>query len=66
MTTHRSYRLGRTHEQAIHELMRCAGTEFDPSIVEVFLNLPREIFSGWAAVLDDRSLVRELEAAEAD
>jgi HD-GYP domain-containing protein (c-di-GMP phosphodiesterase class II) len=66
MTTHRSYRLGRTHEQAIHELMRCAGTEFDPRIVEVFLNLPREIISGSVAVLDDRSLVGELEAAEAD
>ena len=66
ITTHRSYRPGRTHEQAIHELMRCAGTEFDPRIVEVFLNLPSEVFSGSAAVPDDRSLVYELEAAEAD
>jgi hypothetical protein len=46
--------------------MRCAGTEFDPRIVEVFLNLPSEVFSGSAAVPDDRSLVYELEAAEAD
>jgi HD-GYP domain-containing protein (c-di-GMP phosphodiesterase class II) len=66
MTTHRSYRPGRTHEQANHELMRCAGTEFDPRIVEVFLDLPSEVFSGSAAVPDDHSRVHELEAAEAD
>lgn len=61
MTSHRSYRRGRTHEQAVNELIRCAGTQFDPHIVEVFVNLPPEIFSG--SLPDDLSLAKELETA---
>ena len=64
MTTHRSYRLRMTHEQAIDELIRCAGTQFDPRIVEVFVKLPREVFSGLTAISDDRNRVQELEAAQ--
>ena len=62
MTTHRSYRKGMSHEQAVHELTRCAGTQFDPRIVEVFMQLPREAFSGLTTVADDRSHGEELEA----
>lgn len=36
MITDRPYRLARTHEQAITELLRCAGTQFDASVVEAF------------------------------
>jgi HD-GYP domain-containing protein (c-di-GMP phosphodiesterase class II) len=61
MTTHRSYRLAKTHEQAIDELIRCAGTQFDPLIVEVFVNLPREVFCGLATVPGNRSPVQELD-----
>jgi HD-GYP domain-containing protein (c-di-GMP phosphodiesterase class II) len=43
MTTDRSYRRGFTHERAIEILRENAGTQFDPSIVEVFINMPREI-----------------------
>lgn len=64
MTSHRSYRPGMTHQQAIQELVRCAGTQFDPRIVEVFVNLPGEVFPGLAAVVD-RGPARELEEAEA-
>jgi HD-GYP domain-containing protein (c-di-GMP phosphodiesterase class II) len=59
MTSHRSYRQRLTHEQAVHELLRCAGTQFDPHVVEVFVNLPRAVFSG--TLPDDSSLVQELE-----
>ncbi len=33
----RPYRKGRSHEEAIDELRRCSGTQFDPEIVEHFI-----------------------------
>jgi two-component system cell cycle response regulator len=36
MTSRRPYRLPVTREQAIAELQRCAGTQFDPEVVEIF------------------------------
>ena len=39
MTSLRPYRQGKmTHEQAVEELKRCAGMQFDPKIVEVFIS----------------------------
>ncbi len=39
MTSLRPYRLGKfTQEQALEELKGCAGTQFDPKIVEVFVS----------------------------
>lgn len=37
MTSNRSYRTGVSHEDAVNELRRCAGTQFDPQCVEAFL-----------------------------
>jgi response regulator RpfG family c-di-GMP phosphodiesterase len=37
MTTDRAYRRALSHEVAIAELKRCSGTQFDPRIVEVFI-----------------------------
>ncbi len=39
ITDERVYRKGRSHEEAVAELKRCAGTHFDPRIVEIFLDL---------------------------
>ncbi len=39
MTTDRPYRQARSHEVAIEELKRSAGTQFDPAIVEAFLQV---------------------------
>jgi HD-GYP domain-containing protein (c-di-GMP phosphodiesterase class II) len=37
MTSDRAYRLARDHEDACHELVRCAGTQFDAEAVRAFL-----------------------------
>jgi HD-GYP domain-containing protein (c-di-GMP phosphodiesterase class II) len=38
MTTNRSYRKAMSHEEAIDELRRCAGTQFDPQVVEALIH----------------------------
>jgi len=42
MTSERSYRMARTDEEALAELERCAGTQWDPKVVEVFLKVFEE------------------------
>jgi HD-GYP domain-containing protein (c-di-GMP phosphodiesterase class II) len=37
MTTDRSYRKALSHEDAVAELRRCAGTQFDPQVVDALL-----------------------------
>ena len=39
MTTDRPYRLARSAEEALAELRRCAGTQFDPDVVAAFETL---------------------------
>jgi diguanylate cyclase (GGDEF)-like protein len=40
MVSDRPYRTGITPQDAIAELRRCAGSQFDPNVVEVFATLP--------------------------
>lgn len=42
MTEDRIYRKAPGHERAVNELIRFAGQQFDPDIVQVFLNLMQE------------------------
>jgi diguanylate cyclase (GGDEF)-like protein len=42
MISHRPYRPKRTVEQALAELQRCAGSQFDPSVVETFCRIARQ------------------------
>ena len=39
MTSDRPYRRALTHEEALAEVERCAGTQFDPEIAQVFLEI---------------------------
>jgi len=41
MTSNRPYRAAMSHEDAIRELERCAGSQFDPALAEIFLSLAR-------------------------
>jgi diguanylate cyclase (GGDEF)-like protein len=43
ITSDRSYKKGRTAEQALSELERCANTQFDPELVAAFLRAMRQL-----------------------
>ena len=43
ITSDRSYKKGRTAEQALTELERCGGTQFDPRLVELFVRAMRQL-----------------------
>jgi putative nucleotidyltransferase with HDIG domain len=45
MTSDRPYRKGTTFAAATEEIVQCAGKQFDPQIVEVFLAMPNETWS---------------------
>ncbi len=52
MTSDRVYRKGCDYADALKELERCAGTQFDPAVVEAFKQVPKE---DWE-ILRQRSL----------
>jgi len=45
MTSNKPYRQAMTREEAIAELKRCAGTQFDPNLVEKFIQVLQELDS---------------------
>ncbi|MGB7324455.1 MAG: diguanylate cyclase [Rubripirellula sp.] len=54
MVSDRVYRPGRSHEEAVEELRRCAGTQFDPKLVEHFIekiSSTRAVFATGAIAL---------------
>lgn len=44
ITSDRPYRVARTFDAARAEIIRCSGTQFDPSVVEVYLKIPNELW----------------------
>lgn len=59
MTSNRVYRKGRKPQEAFDELRRCAGTQFDPHLVERFISLQ----IGWR--VDSRFAHSDIEGKEA-
>ena len=57
MISDRVYRKGCSYKKALAELERCAGTQFDPMIVEAFKAIPKE---DWE-ILRERSLMEKQE-----
>jgi HD-GYP domain-containing protein (c-di-GMP phosphodiesterase class II) len=39
MTADRVYKAGMPHDDAREELLRCAGSQFDPTVVLAFINV---------------------------
>jgi len=44
ITSDRPYRVARTFDAAREEIIRCSGTQFDPTVVEVYLKIPNELW----------------------
>ena len=55
MTSDRPYRKGTTFAAATAEIVRCAGLQFDPQIVQVFLAMPHETWSDLRAEIGSLS-----------
>ncbi|HEY0839185.1 MAG TPA: HD domain-containing phosphohydrolase [Vulgatibacter sp.] len=61
----RPYRAGRSFDVALEEIRRCAGTQFDPDVVEAFASVPEP---GWEEIRlqVERMAERSAEADEND
>jgi putative nucleotidyltransferase with HDIG domain len=53
MTSHRPYRRGLSHDEAISELIEFAGRQFDPQIVRIFVSLPPEVTAATTLALSE-------------
>jgi putative nucleotidyltransferase with HDIG domain len=56
MTSDRPYRKGTSFAAAIDEITRCAGTQFDPQIVEVFCAMPTDSWIELRSQIEDLSV----------
>jgi HD-GYP domain-containing protein (c-di-GMP phosphodiesterase class II) len=61
MTSDRPYRRALSHDEALAEVERCAGTQFDPELVEIFVDL-----FGEAEKLSDAPLRRDTSVTVSD
>ena len=62
MTFDRPYSRAIPLEDARSEIRRCAGTQFDPAVVDTFLGIPLEIFDAIRRGDSDGEALEEIEA----
>jgi len=55
ITSDRPYRQGRSFDAAREEILRCSGTQFDPTVVEVFLKIPSELWQELRAEITNQN-----------
>jgi HD-GYP domain-containing protein (c-di-GMP phosphodiesterase class II) len=55
ITSDRPYRKAATFAAARHEIKRCAGTQFDPKVVEVYLSLPDQLWEDLRAEITSQA-----------
>lgn len=55
MTTKRSYRNSRSHDDAMEEVKQCSGVHFSPRVADAFVALPRRLFEGIRTSPEGRS-----------
>lgn len=65
MTSSRPYRCGMSHAAAIIELKNCAGSQFDPVLVNAFLNTPIGKTGQMPPIIFEESLAKTYEAKTA-
>lgn len=61
MTSDRPYRNACCHEEAVEELLRCSGVQFDPEVVEAFQRIAPDELAGSSEIgIDHLDLPKEL------
>jgi HD-GYP domain-containing protein (c-di-GMP phosphodiesterase class II) len=55
ITSDRPYRKARSFDAARKEILRCSGTQFDPAVVQVFLDIPKGLWLELRAQITDQS-----------
>jgi putative nucleotidyltransferase with HDIG domain len=65
ITSDRPYRKAATFAAARLEIKRCAGTQFDPGVVEVYLSLPDQLWEDLRAEITQQAKKHAVEQIEA-
>jgi putative nucleotidyltransferase with HDIG domain len=60
ITSDRPYRRASSFDHAMEEIARCSGRQFDPVVVETFLDLPKET---WESLREDLEPAKRVETA---